>query len=710
MVFLVGLIGPVAAQSPGCLDYSGYMRPTWGMDTSNQNQTKGGCFTGDYLLLAEGWEGLRIIEMTDQSAPEIVGSLPLSGYCKDVAVSGDIAYVITGGAGWHIIDFSDPLMPVLLETRDSGIDGPTVKTEGSLLFLLLDGGGVKILDISDPTDPVRLSSLYGGDPVDITFDGPLAYVAATSRLFVFDITDPAAPIELGQVYTADRTTGIANSGSTVYVAIDYNGLEAFDVTDPTNPTSLGVTATTGHATDVAANGDLVYVSSANFGVQAFNASDPANLSPLWNMDTYGTSERLVRDGDRLCVIESHGGFHMLDISEPALEAAARKSTPGPLWGAAYHDQHCFVAEGDFGMQVFDVSDPEVPRSVNLYVTPNPVSGILVAEDVAYLAERSNIRILDVSIPTAPAYLGWINSSTPRDLALANGMLFIAAYDELRIFDVTNPEAPQFVGQEVTPDWPNGVDVEGNYAYLAANFAGLQVVDISNAASPLTVGSLELGSYAMDIEVVGHLAFIAASGRGLAIVDVSLPDTPVLVREVVLPNDAIGVRIDESVAYVLCLGGGLVLVDIAPLEDAHVIGCLPSLGATNDIALSDTHVFIADGEGGLAVSAKQCQAPSPVFDPATLPSIIQLESVYPNPFNPRTTISFTLVETGLVSLRIFDLAGRLVRILEDGVLDDGRHMVIWDGRNDAGRLVGSSAYIVRLQAGGIQDKQKILLVR
>ena len=164
------------------------------------------------------------------------------------------------------------------------------------------------------------------------------------------------------------------------------------------------------------------------------------------------------------------------------------------------------------------------------------------------------------------------------------------------------------------------------------------------------------------------------------------------------------------AYVSCLGGGLVLVDISPPEDAFVVGCLSSKGATNDIALSDTHVFIADGEGGLAVVAKQCLVPSPAFDPGTLPSVVHLEGAYPNPFNPRTTISFTLVDTGPVSLRVFDLAGRLVRVLEDGVLDDGRHLVTWDGRNDAGRSVASSAYIVRLQAGGIQDKQKILLVR
>ena len=116
------------------------------------------------------------------------------------------------------------------------------------------------------------------------------------------------------------------------------------------------------------------------------------------------------------------------------------------------------------------------------------------------------------------------------------------------------------------------------------------------------------------------------------------------------------------------------------------------------------------EGGLAVGAKQCLSPTPVPGQRDLPVVARLDRAYPNPFNPRTTISFTLVEAGPVSLRVFDLAGRLVRVLDEGVREGRRHHVNWDGRDDAGRSVASAPYIVRLQAGGVEEKQKVLLVR
>jgi hypothetical protein len=302
-------------------------------------------------------------------------------------------------------------------------------------------------------------------------------------------------------------------------------------------------------------------------------------------------------------------------------------------------------------------------------------------------------------------------NNPRDMVLRENLLFIADYNSgLVIFDISDPTAPSFVGSGDTPDWAYGVDVKGDYAYVADNTSGLQVLDILNPANPVTVGSLDFDDFAMDVEVVGQVAYIPIYRRGLAVVDVSLPSAPELIQIVSLPNDAVSIKISGSVAYVACTGGGLVLVDITDPANARAIGCLPSEGSTNDLALSDTHVFLADGEGGLAITPKQCVEPSPVFDPVTLPAVVRFEGAYPNPFNPRTTISFTLAETGPVSLRIFDLAGRLVRDLENGVLGGHTHQVVWDGRDEAGRWVSSAPYIVRLQAGDVVEKQKVLLVR
>ena len=83
---------------------------------------------------------------------------------------------------------------------------------------------------------------------------------------------------------------------------------------------------------------------------------------------------------------------------------------------------------------------------------------------------------------------------------------------------------------------------------------------------------------------------------------------------------------------------------------------------------------------------------------------------PNPFNPRTVLSFALESPGHARLSIFDLRGMLVRNLLDRSLPAGPHTVTWDGRDGSGRQAGSGAYFFRLEAGGGVLERKMLLVR
>jgi len=84
---------------------------------------------------------------------------------------------------------------------------------------------------------------------------------------------------------------------------------------------------------------------------------------------------------------------------------------------------------------------------------------------------------------------------------------------------------------------------------------------------------------------------------------------------------------------------------------------------------------------------------------------------PNPFNPATTITYDLPEPSPVSLRVFDVGGRRVRVLRQDVVEDrGRHHVIWDGRNDAGRPVAAGIYFCRLETGRHVATRRMVIVR
>jgi hypothetical protein len=89
----------------------------------------------------------------------------------------------------------------------------------------------------------------------------------------------------------------------------------------------------------------------------------------------------------------------------------------------------------------------------------------------------------------------------------------------------------------------------------------------------------------------------------------------------------------------------------------------------------------------------------------------LDTNYPNPFNPSTTIRFGVAQRGRVTLRIFDVRGALVRTLSDEVREAGvEHRVRWDGRDDGGRSVASGVYFLHLEAQGFFEAQKLVLLR
>jgi hypothetical protein len=94
-----------------------------------------------------------------------------------------------------------------------------------------------------------------------------------------------------------------------------------------------------------------------------------------------------------------------------------------------------------------------------------------------------------------------------------------------------------------------------------------------------------------------------------------------------------------------------------------------------------------------------------------PMASYLRQNHPNPFRATTVIRFGLESPADVHLRIYDVAGRLVRVLDSGgVMPAGHHEVSWEGRNDGGRAVATGIYFCRLQAGDFTQTRRMVIVR
>ena len=98
------------------------------------------------------------------------------------------------------------------------------------------------------------------------------------------------------------------------------------------------------------------------------------------------------------------------------------------------------------------------------------------------------------------------------------------------------------------------------------------------------------------------------------------------------------------------------------------------------------------------------------DAAGPPQATVLAAIYPNPFNPRTTIAYELAEAGTVELAIYDLRGLPVRMLEAGPRSVGCHQATWDGRDSEGRAVPTGAYFCRLSTPLGSQTRKLTLAR
>jgi M6 family metalloprotease-like protein len=97
--------------------------------------------------------------------------------------------------------------------------------------------------------------------------------------------------------------------------------------------------------------------------------------------------------------------------------------------------------------------------------------------------------------------------------------------------------------------------------------------------------------------------------------------------------------------------------------------------------------------------------------ATVPAgQLTLAQNFPNPFNPTTSISFFLPERTRVRLEVYDVAGRLVTRLAEGIFSAGPHSVNWQGVNATGSPVGSGVYVYRLVAGKQIMSRKMLLLK
>lgn len=135
---------------------------------------------------------------------------------------------------------------------------------------------------------------------------------------------------------------------------------------------------------------------------------------------------------------------------------------------------------------------------------------------------------------------------------------------------------------------------------------------------------------------------------------------------------------------------------------------------NENYSGETNVSITElswnEESPIEFAADVTLGPNLGFNDITHPNSYEISQNYPNPFNPYTSIKYSLPNVSDVNIYIYDLQGKMVRKLVDAVYPVGEHFVIWNGKDDSGRIVSTGIYTYVMRTGNFSQTKKMLFIK
>ncbi|MFQ6093099.1 MAG: hypothetical protein ACE5OR_10535, partial [bacterium] len=291
---------------------------------------------------------------------------------------------------------------------------------------------------------------------------------------------------------------------------------------------------------------------------------------------------------------------VLDISGAQPEQVASLDLPAGPPDIFISGNHAYVADGESGLQIVDISDPLNPSIVASHATPEGnTSGVHVSGDYAYVAAGlEGLKVVDVSVPSSPTEVGSL-AMDARDVFVlsdrAYALEFVSwAEGKLWVIDITEPTNPTAIGS-CQVDWSNRVFVLGDYAYVANAWKGLQIVDLSDPANPTVRGSSTVDAY--DVAAYGGSTYVYVAGMwdGLMVLDASDPENPTEVK--VLPDVIAGaIHLIYPRAYVACSGDvGFQVIDLSDPVNPSVTEQYEVPESVGNLYASADHLYLSSFE-------------------------------------------------------------------------------------------------------------------
>ena len=525
--------------------------------------------TGNTLTLVNP-QALPSNDMAELSRIELDITRGITGLCQDV--SGKIVYAACGDKGFALVDVSDLSNPVvvktiLLDPDKDPIHATAVDYMDNRLYISDVYFGLRIMDVSNPLNPTQ-AGVYEQSSSYTDSDGNLSsYSGGHINLKVAEI----------------------NSTKYAFVLDKYYGLRIFDVSIDSSPTlvtqydmrSKQLYGQLSVVVDLAVDQRYLYISDATNGITILdmfsNENDPKSISitKKGQIETPGAASGVNLSGNTLYVADGNSGLFVVDVSDRSAPAHLATYPATGAYGVDEAGGKIFLADTVDGIARIESSAQDLVKTAS-FNTPSNADALFVDATHAYILDNNG----------------------PKE-----GMVMISLSDTGQY---------SFTGAIATPGNATGLYVTDTKAYVADGSSGITIINIEDKTSPVIAGTFKPGGNACDILVhdFDSTAYIADKQSGLIIAQVT--DQGLLTEKASLYMEkarALAYMEQEEKSYILVVNEeGLYIIDVSDTDSPVVAGHMTTNGKAMDVGVKDNYAIVADGENGVLLID--------VSDPAT----------------------------------------------------------------------------------------------
>jgi hypothetical protein len=654
--------------------------------------------------------GLIILDISDSGNPILIGSYRTPYSCISVGIKNDYAILACGLEGLIIVNISNSSNPFYVSNFQFPITYMQAKKiEIQDNYAFVSGASntpyLYILDIEDIVNPSVIvfddSDYYRDFVVEDNF-----IFAVNYELFVIDISEINNPTLISSLDCCNWQPSIELHNDKAFIE-DDGALKIVDISDPNN---LNLLSTFDNfqtdPKDIVVDDDFAYITgTGDMGLVIIDINNSLNPFLVQEIDYDGFC--ITKQNNNLFI--GWGGVGIFDVEDPYNINLTGVFNTGNACKFSVDDHYAYIANGTSGLTIIDISNPNHPYPVSEFATESSANNVIVDDQTAFVSHSGNrLQLVDISDPSIPELLSEIipqNGSVGILEKFGNLIYGGGKTSIVNIINIDNPLEPTLVNQFSVNDYCIDMKIYNNYLHIAGYWGGLQIFDLSDPLNPVEIGYYPL-DLALRVEASFDLAFIGDPYTSLRIFDTSNISNPILTGTYSIGN----VR-DICCSYDTLYAAsstGIHIYDVSnPYSSYEILSipdCIPlDLKFKNNYLFSiENYEFKVYGDTTL-VSVNNYQIPE------TEKSV--LISNYPNPFNPSTTIEFSIQNDSHIELSIYNIKGQKIKTLAYNEFTKGFHSIIWNGDNEFGRSVSSGLYLYKLNVNGkIEAVKKCLLLK